>query len=169
MTGRVLAITIVGAIVVVGCGDDANDGARRARMSVPVATTASGVTTAPTAPPLGSSVPSETVASEDAVRAPSAPVVEPTGEVTSVVALDNSFRPERIEIAVGDEVRWENRGLNDHDVLSVQGEQWGVEVEGFGPGTVYAHVFDRPGDYRYFCSIHGTESFGMTGTITVTP
>ncbi len=96
-------------------------------------------------------------------------MVEPTGEITSVVALDNSFRPERIEIAAGDEVRWENRGLNDHDLLSVQGDQWGVEVEGFGPGAVYAHVFDQPGDYRYFCSIHGTESFGMTGTITVTP
>lgn len=87
--------------------------------------------------------------------------------VVPVVALDNSFRPELIEVDVGDEVMWENRGLNDHDVLSVEGDGWGIEVEGFGPGATYTHVFTEPGQYRYFCSIHGNESVGMVGTVVV--
>jgi plastocyanin len=90
-----------------------------------------------------------------------------TGVVVSVTALDNTFRPDLIEIDVGDEVLWENRGLNDHDVLYVDGDDWGVEVEGFGPGAAYAHVFTEPGEYRYYCSIHGNEIVGMVGTVVV--
>jgi plastocyanin len=93
--------------------------------------------------------------------------VEPTGVVVPVVALDNTFRPQVIEIRVGDEVLWENRGQNEHDVLSVE-RAWGVEVASFQPGDVWAHVFTEPGEYRYYCSIHGNESVGMVGTVVVT-
>ena len=95
------------------------------------------------------------------------PTVEPTGVVVPVFALDNSFRPEVIEISVGDEVLWENRGLNEHNALSVVGDDWGVEVEQFQPGDIYAHVFTEPGEYTYFCSIHGNETVGMVGTVIV--
>ena len=84
-----------------------------------------------------------------------------------VVALDNSFRPQSIEIHVGDEVVWENRGANEHNVLSIESDTWGVEVADFQPGAVYAHVFTEPGEYQYFCSIHGNEQVGMVGTIIV--
>jgi plastocyanin len=94
--------------------------------------------------------------------------VTPTGVVHPVVALDNSFRPQQLEIAVGDEVEWENRGINEHNVLSIEGATWGVEVDDFQPGAVYSHVFDEPGEYRYYCSIHGSDTVGMVGTITVT-
>jgi len=92
----------------------------------------------------------------------------PTGVVVPVVALDNSFRPQALEVHVGDTVSWENRGNNDHNVLSVEGE-WGVEVTEFAPGAVYTHVFTEPGEYAYYCSIHGSEQAGMVGTITVKP
>jgi plastocyanin len=92
----------------------------------------------------------------------------PTGVVHPVIALDNSFRPQQLEIAVGDEVEWENRGINEHNVLSIEGDTWGVEVDDFQPGAVYSHVFDEPGEYRYYCSIHGSDTVGMVGTITVT-
>jgi plastocyanin len=102
-------------------------------------------------------------------RAPeaTAPPVESTGVIVPVIALDNTFRPQVIEIDVGDEVLWENRGLNEHNALSVEGEEWGVEVEAFQPGDIYAHVFTEPGEYRYYCSIHGNEDIGMIGTVIV--
>ena len=28
---------------------------------------------------------------------------------------------------------------------------------------------DEPGEYAYYCSIHGTKTAGMTGTVTVLP
>jgi plastocyanin len=99
--------------------------------------------------------------------------VEPTGVSVTVTALDNTFRPDRIEVNVGDEVIWENGGRNEHNVLRVggvdlAGNGWGVEVDEFQPGDVYAHVFTEPGEFRYYCSIHGNQDVGMVGTIIVT-
>ena len=85
-----------------------------------------------------------------------------------VTALDNSFRPENIQVAMGTEVVWNNRGRNEHNVLHVDGDDWGVEVDDFQPGAVYSHTFDQPGVYRYYCSIHGTTDAGMIGTVVVT-
>ena len=65
----------------------------------------------------------------------------PTGVVVPVIALDNSFRPQQLEVHVGDTVSWENRGNNDHNVLSVEVGEWGAEVTDFAPGDVYTHVF----------------------------
>ena len=84
-----------------------------------------------------------------------------------ITALDNSFRPENIEIAPGTEVVWTNKGRNEHNVLHVDGDDWGVEVDDFQPGGTYSHTFDEPGVYRYYCSIHGTTDAGMIGTIVV--
>jgi plastocyanin len=118
-------------------------------------------------PTAASALASGAVAPSTTVTPPTSPAVEPTGVVVSVVALDNSFRPATVRINVGDEVLWENRGLNDHNVLSIEGDGWGQQVEGFGPGAAYAHVFTEPGEYRYYCSIHGNEDVGMVGTIVV--
>ena len=104
---------------------------------------------------------------EDGASASGSSVVA-TGVVVPVVALDNSFRPQALEVHVGDTVSWENRGNNDHNVLSIEGE-WGVEVTEFAPGAVYTHVFTEPGQYGYYCSIHGSQQAGMVGTITVEP
>ncbi len=94
---------------------------------------------------------------------------QPNGEVVRVRSIDNSFRPETIEVAVGTEVWWTNDGRNDHDVLPVDdAETWGVERESFVPGDEYRFVFFEPGEYRYYCSIHGTKDVGMVGTVIVT-
>ena len=92
---------------------------------------------------------------------PEPPPVEtfpPNGEVVQVRALDNTFRADTIEIVAGTEVLWVNGGRNDHDVLPVdESLDWGVPTDGFTPGDEYAHVFDTPGVYPYYCSIHGTK------------
>jgi plastocyanin len=91
------------------------------------------------------------------------------GETVAVIALDNSFRAETIEVAVGTAVNWENRGHNDHNVLPTDESQtWGAPTEAFLPGDHYTWVFDEPGTYPYYCSIHGTKEIGMVGTVVVT-
>ena len=165
---------LAGALVWSACGDDGNDGELLARQAqrraaelradatadAPSGPSTSEPTTREATGQGGSTVPS--------TAATTVATVEPTGVVVPVIALDNSFRPEVVEIAVGDEVLWENRGINDHDVLYVDGDDWGIEVEGFAPGAAYARVFTEPGRYDYYCSIHGNETVGMTGTIIVT-
>lgn len=108
---------------------------------------------------------------DDANDTRSAKQLETSESVTTVIgvaALDNSFRPQIVEISVGDQVSWENRGMNSHNVLSVAGGDWGVTVEDFESGAVFLHQFTQPGEYHYFCSIHGNESIGMVGTVIVT-
>lgn len=92
---------------------------------------------------------------------------EPTGEIVEVDALDNTFRNDRVEIAPGTEVRFVNAGRNDHDVEPAAGAGWGVGDTAFAPGDVYSQVFTQPGMYPYYCTLHGTSTSGMVGTIVV--
>ena len=151
------------ALVAVGCGDDANDGAVQQRRAEQLAAEARADATEAPADDGG------TAPTPDAVTSTTTTTIPPTGVVVTVVAIDNTFRPSVVEISVGDEVLWENRGMNEHDVLHVDGDEWGVEVADFQPGDVYLHQFTEPGEYRYYCSIHGTETVGMVGTVIVHP
>lgn len=90
------------------------------------------------------------------------------GVEVEVSAIDNTFRPEEIEVAAGTEVLWTNDGRNIHNVLPVEGAAWGVEVTDFEPGDEYRHRFTEPGTYSYYCSLHGTTEAGMVGTVVVT-
>ena len=173
-----LAVTM---IALVGCADDANDhgtAARRLEARAEEARLSTTDTVDDT-----SDQPSDQLSDQPSdqgsdavavVRERSveelASSVEPTGVVVQVLALDNTFRPDRIEAHVGDEVLWENRGLNEHDVLYVQDSSspFGVEAARFQPGDVYTHMFTEPGEFHYYCSIHGTETVGMVGTVVVT-
>lgn len=91
------------------------------------------------------------------------------GVTENVDAVDNSFAPEEITVQAGTEVIFTNRGRNDHNVVPADDDQdWDIAVGDFKPGTEAAPIaFDEPGTYDYFCSIHGTATAGMTGTITV--
>ena len=83
-------------------------------------------------------------------------------------AIDNSFRPEQITVAAGTEVVWTNSGRNDHNVVPVDPDQdFGVDTDDFGPGDEYRFTFEGPGTYRYFCSLHGNATSGMTGVVEV--
>ena len=85
----------------------------------------------------------------------------------AVQSLDNTFRAPDIQVKPGTTVTWTNDGRNEHDVLPVDGDGWGVEVEEFQPGDAYEHTFSEPGVYHYYCSIHGTTTAGMVGSVTV--
>lgn len=95
--------------------------------------------------------------------------VAPNGLVLQVRSLDNSYRLPDVEVSAGTEIWWTNNGRNDHNVLPVnEDEAWGIDTEDFAPGDEYRHVFDTPGIYFYYCSIHGTKTAGMIGSVTVT-
>ena len=109
--------------------------------------------------------------------------VPANGEVITIQALDNSFRPVDFEIAAGTEVIFDNRGRNDHNILpdtikddagltallatDTSPTAWGVASPDFVPGDTYSHLFNVPGVYNYYCSIHGAPGAGMYGTLTV--
>jgi plastocyanin len=93
--------------------------------------------------------------------------IVPNGIVVDVEAIDNLFRPDRIEITSGTEVRWTNRGREAHDVFPVEGSDWGVGTGAFPPGATYSHIFGDVGEVSYYCAVHGQPGFGMIGTIVV--
>lgn len=92
----------------------------------------------------------------------------PNGDVLQVRSLDNSYRLPDVEVSAGTEIWWTNNGRNDHNVLPVNDDEtWGIDTEDFTPGDEYRHVFGTPGVYLYYCSIHGTKTVGMIGSVTV--
>ena len=101
--------------------------------------------------------------------APEAPedVVLIDAPTAAVQSLDNTFRAPDIQVKPGTTVTWTNDGRNEHDVLPVDGDGWGVEVEEFQPGDAYEHTCTEPGVYDYYCSLHGTTTAGMVGSVTV--
>lgn len=103
--------------------------------------------------------------------APTGDSVPPNGEVVQVLAMDNNFLPQTLTIVAGTEVEWLNNGRNDHNVVP-EGDPkaitWGILDAAFKPTMSYSRVFTTPGTYTYYCTIHGTASAAMFGTVVVT-
>jgi plastocyanin len=82
---------------------------------------------------------------------------EPAGSVT---IKDFMFSPATVTIKSGSTVTWTNKDQEPHTVVSDAGL--------FRSGAVdtdesFSFEFDKPGTYRFLCSIHPT----MVGTIVV--
>jgi plastocyanin len=98
-----------------------------------------------------------------------------TDEVDSdevdISSPDNAFEPGYVKIKPGTAVTWSNDGRNDHNVTPVvEGSFDGVPTDEFKPGQVYSTTFDEPGDYAYYCTIHGTKNLGgQSGVVRVVP
>jgi MYXO-CTERM domain-containing protein len=75
-------------------------------------------------------------------------------------------------INVGDTIRWQWIG-GTHDVIGIQGQAEVFASPLRGSGFTYSHTFTIPGEYQYYCSLHGGEipglAYGMAGTVTVLP
>lgn len=95
------------------------------------------------------------------------------GAAVSVSAIDNLFRPEVVKVRAGTKLTFSNDGRNDHNVLPARlpegAKPFRAEAARFKPGDVYEVTLDRPGTYRYYCSIHGTMRRGMIGAVIVVP
>ena len=146
-------VAIITAAALSACGADGSDLATAPPVDAAAAQTASDA------------------ASDSSGETAESGTAEPTATATTieVTTLDNTFVEEQVNVAVGTEVIWKNGGRNDHDIVPVvEGAGWGVGTDGFHPGDAYSYVFTEPGEYPYYCTIHGTADVGMTGTIIVT-
>lgn len=151
-----MAVACAAALALAACGEDRDDSQRAAAAASTVAP-ASTTAAAPTEPPTADTATVETF--------------PPNGESSKIVALDNNFLPQTLTVAAGTEVVFNNNGRNDHNIIPVgdlETVSWGVQAEVFKPKAVYSHVFGAPGTYVYYCTIHGTATAGMVGTIVVT-
>lgn len=175
------AAAVAATVALAGCGE-----------AGPAATTTetTGSTDSPTptaaATTTASVTPAVTETPAATTTAPSGAVTSsPTdgGEVVDVSAGPEGrlrFRPETVEISVGDTVRWtfESPG---HNVTTLSGASEKVSIpenaEPFASyegdqhfairevGTTYEHTFTVAGEYVYVCAPHADQ--GMVGTVVV--
>jgi plastocyanin len=83
--------------------------------------------------------------------------------------------PNRIDISIGDEVKW-TVWEGKHNITPKDKGQWGgngSDAELTPESTPYGKVFNKANDYFYFCSIHssaddvGKQGVGMWGVVHV--
>lgn len=105
---------------------------------------------------------------------------KPSPDAQVVVrVVDDEFIPSTVEIRLGQTVLWKNVSLATHTVTcdpgaarfpedaSLPSDAHAFDSGPLGLGQSYAHTFDVPGVYRYFCMLHEAER--MVGTVVVKP
>ena len=81
----------------------------------------------------------------------------------ATVTIDNfAFSPPVLTVAPGTRVTWTNKDEEPHTVMSADAGQT-FKSPALDTDDKFAFTFDRPGTYKYFCSIHPH----MSGTIVV--
>jgi plastocyanin len=91
--------------------------------------------------------------------APQAPVLSDQSEV-DISMSDYDFSPRELTVPAGAAVTWTNRDSAVHDATDRQGE-WATDL--LGEDESQTVLFDRPGVFEYFCTVHPD----MVGTLTV--
>jgi 3',5'-cyclic-AMP phosphodiesterase len=83
------------------------------------------------------------------------------GAGSNQIVVDNfSFAPATAVVVAGSTVTWTNRDDVPHNIVSTQ-QRFKSPV--LDTDERFAHTFDAPGTYQYFCSIHPK----MTGQVVV--
>jgi len=85
---------------------------------------------------------------------------DPAGPTATIEISDFAFAPRTLTIAAGTTVTWRNRDAEPH---TVRGPDERLRSGALDQDEVYSVRFDKPGTYRYGCSIHPQ----MSGTIIV--
>jgi plastocyanin len=81
----------------------------------------------------------------------------------STVTIDNfAFAPAILAVAPGTKVTWDNKDEEPHTVTSADGGMM-FKSPALDTDDKFSFTFDKPGTYKYFCSIHPH----MVGTIVV--
>lgn len=108
-------------------------------------------------------------ASATSVTIPADRFTDQTGESeVTVSVVDNDFVDPFITVTAGTKVRWSHDGRNPHNIQPQSGSAFGVDVDQFGAGQTYSYRFTKPGEYPYYCSVHGTRKLsGQAGVIRV--
>jgi plastocyanin len=83
---------------------------------------------------------------------------------TEVAIRDFMFSPASLVVVAGTRVRWKNYGSERHNVRSSDRSLDDSFQSGtLEPNDSFSHRFNKPGTYRYVCSIHSQ----MIATIVV--
>jgi plastocyanin len=81
----------------------------------------------------------------------------------TTIAIDNfAFTPAERTVKAGTTVRFVNHDDIPHNVVLADGK---VRSKALDTDDSFAYVFDKPGDFVYFCGLHPQ----MKGEIKVTP
>ena len=102
--------------------------------------------------------------------APTAAAFEDQTGLDDVViqVRDNAFVGDHVTVSAGAAVTFDNRGHNPHNAVPVEdGAFTEVPTGSLEPGQAATVIFDEPGEYAYYCTLHGTGTAGMVGVIRV--
>ncbi len=69
-------------------------------------------------------------------------------------------------VTVGDTVKWHWVGSNHSTTRTIEPETWGSGVKS-APTTDFPRTFNVAGTFLYWCTVHGSSSGGMQGTVVV--
>ena len=91
------------------------------------------------------------------------PALSRTKAAPNEVVIDNyNFGPTELVVPIGTKVTWTNDDSDAHTVTS-EADPKLLKSPPLDTGDSFAFTFDKPGTYRYFCSLHPR----MQGTIVV--
>ena len=96
-------------------------------------------------------------------------------ERVAAKVIDTDFRPVTLNVKVGSTVDWEQIGDQPHSVTAVDGSFDSSPDCGpidsdkcLGEGDAFSFTFDKPGEFDYYCRVHGLpDGTGMFGTVVV--
>lgn len=77
-----------------------------------------------------------------------------------VLITATAFVPSEITASVGSTITWYNQDTQIHTVTAVNAT---FDSGNLAPGATFSYMFEEPGTYSYFCTLHRE----MTGTVTV--
>ncbi len=89
--------------------------------------------------------------------------------LTHIVSVSNfQFSPANLNVLVGDVIRWQwVSGFHNSESLFVPaGATAWLSPDLFGTGQFYEYTVTVPGNYQYYCNIHG---LGMSASFTASP
>ncbi|HZT13144.1 MAG TPA: cupredoxin family copper-binding protein [Candidatus Baltobacteraceae bacterium] len=76
-----------------------------------------------------------------------------------VTISDFAYKPEKLTVAVGDTVRFENKDDVGHTVTAKDGS---FDSQNIDTGKSWTYTFSTAGTYEYFCTVHPS----MKGSVT---
>ncbi len=87
-------------------------------------------------------------------------------EIQLLSSGGNRFEPANVTILAGTTVTW-TWVAGFHDVTATGTPAFPNSGAPVAPPNSFSHTFNTPGTYLYFCSVHGSPTDGMRGTIVV--
>jgi plastocyanin len=93
---------------------------------------------------------------------PAAPPQVAAAEAGGVTISNFEFQPQLMPVTAGTKVTWVNKDEEPHTVLSADGGAT-FKSPALDTDDQFSFTFDKPGTYKYFCSLHRH----MVGTIVV--